>query len=236
MTTAVITGASAGIGLATAELFLQKGTKVVNLSRRPCPIPEVHSIPTDLSNPDFIDELSSELVPLLGDPSDGDGSTVHLIHNASRLLNDTATATDDSILRDVLQVNLIATNSLNRLLIANMKTGSSIVYVGSTLSEKAVPSSFTYVTSKHAQIGAMRSLCQDLAKSGIHTAAVCPGFTNTEMLRDHVPAENLASIAALNAFQRLIDPKEIAQLIVWASENPVVNGSVLHANLGQIER
>ena len=81
----------------------------------------------------------------------------------------------------------------------------------------------------------MRSLCQDLAGKDIHTLMVCPGFTDTEMLRSHVPADAMASVASMSAYGRLIQPDEIADTIVWATENPVVNGSVIHANLGQIE-
>ena len=89
--------------------------------------------------------------------------------------------------------------------------------------------------SKHALIGMMRSTCQDLAGQSIHTACVCPGFTDTEMLRQHVPAEAMASIRAMSAYGRLIDPDEIAETIFWAASNPVINGAVLHANLGQRE-
>ena len=66
---------------------------------------------------------------------------------------------------------------------------------------------------------------------------MCPGFTDTEMLRTHLgnnPAVEQA-IAAMNSFKRLIDPREIAELIRWVHHNPVINGAVLHGNLGQKE-
>ena len=134
-----------------------------------------------------------------------------------------------------MEINLIASNTLNKNLIPLMKTGSSILYIGSTLSEKAVPNSFSYVTSKHAVIGMMRATCQDLISTGIHTSCICPGFTDTEMLREHVPDEFMDSIKEMSSYGRLVDPGEIANTILWASQNPVINGSVLHANLGQIE-
>ena len=86
-------------------------------------------------------------------------------------------------------------------------------------------------------MGMMRATCQDLVGSGIHTACVCPGFTDTEMLRAHVgddPAV-LQSIASGNGFCRLVTPQEMASLLRYAAENPVINGAVLHGNLGQIE-
>lgn len=226
----MITGASAGIGLATAGRFLSSNFQVINLSRRKCPLDSVLSIATDLSHPDFGEELQIHMDPYLNNTDD-----LTLVHNASRLLNDSATNTSDEALRDVLQVNIVATNTLNRILLPRMCDGSSVIYIGSTLAEKAVANSFSYVTTKHAQIGMMRALCQDLAGTGIHTACICPGFTDTEMLRQHVPADQMSNVAALSAFNRLITPEEIAEVVFAAANNPVLNGSVIHANLGQIE-
>lgn len=226
----VITGASAGIGLAATYKFQAKGYAVVNLSRRPCPNPDVHSIRCDLSQPDFFQTVGDELLAKV----DG-ASCIHLIHNAARYLNDTALTMPDDELAAVFQTNVLGPNTLNRHLIPLMQPGSSIIIVGSTLSEKAVAGCFSYVTSKHAQVGMMRALCQDLVNTHIHTVMVCPGFTDTEMLRSHVPEDAMDGVAAMSTFGRLVEPDEIADTIVWSTENPVVNGSVIHANLGQIE-
>jgi len=86
-------------------------------------------------------------------------------------------------------------------------------------------------------LGMMRATCQDLIGTGIHTACICPGFTDTEMLRAHVGdnPEVLEAIANGNGFGRLVSPGEMASLLFYTAENPVINGSVLHGNLGQIE-
>ena len=231
MKSVVITGASSGIGLATTYKLISKGYTVVNLSRRPCPNPDVKSIACDLSKQEFWDTVGDSIV---GEIRDSD--SLHLVHNASQYLNDSSTNTDDERLRSVLQTNVVAPNTLNRQLIPLMNPGSSIVVVGSTLSEKAVAGCFTYLTSKHAQVGLMRALCQDLVDTGIHTLMICPGFTDTDMLRSHVPDEALSEIAGLSAYRRLVEPEEIADSIIFGMENPVLNGSVIHANLGQIER
>ena len=227
---AIITGASAGIGLATAARFLEAGYAVANLSRRPCPLPEVTHIRCDLADPAFPEAAAEALAPLLAS-----AERIALIHNASRLANDTATATESADLRTVLEVNVVAINSLNRIVLPHMGPGSCVLFVGSTLAEKAVPGSFTYVLSKHAQVGMMRATCQDLAGTGVHTACVCPGFTDTEMLREHVPADAMDAVRGMSAFGRLIEPTEIADALFWAANAPVVNGSVIHANLGQVE-
>ena len=227
----LITGASAGIGLHTAQRFLREGYTVINLSRRRCPVDAVRHINCDLSQPGFLENLSPQLTPMLRE-----AETIVLVHNAARMEKDSAVETPSNAFRQVLEVNLVAPNSLNYYAIPFMKPGSAILFVGSTLSEKAVPGSYSYVVTKHASIGMMRSVTQDLAGRGIHTACICPGFTDTEMLRAHVPVEAMESVRRMSAFDRLIDPDEIAECLHWASRNPVINGAVIHANLGQIER
>jgi NAD(P)-dependent dehydrogenase (short-subunit alcohol dehydrogenase family) len=232
MNTAIITGASVGIGRATAEAFLADGYQVYNLSRRPCPVPGVMNLSCDLATTASIDLACKTLEAAIVS-----AQSVALVHNACQMLKDSVADCDSDALRRVLETNVVAINSLNQQLLPHLPRSSSVIYVGSTLSEKAVPGSFSYVVSKHAQLGMMRATCQDLMGSGLHTALVCPGFTDTEMLRTHLGddpgVERL--FAEMNSFGRLINPIEIAELIRWAHHNPVINGSVLHANLGQKE-
>ncbi|MCB1699905.1 MAG: SDR family oxidoreductase [Halioglobus sp.] len=232
MKTAIITGASVGIGRATAEAFLVEGFDVYNLSRRPCPVPAVTNLACDLASTGSIASACEALAAAIKGCE-----SVALVHNASQMRKDGAMDCDSDSLRDVLETNVVAINSLNRQLLPLLPRGSSVLYVGSTLSEKAVPYSFSYVISKHAQLGMMRATCQDLMGSGLHTALICPGFTDTEMLRTHLgnDPELERLIAGMNSFDRLIDPAEIAEVIRWAHHNPVINGAVLAANLGQKE-
>lgn len=230
MKSVVITGASSGIGLATTHKLIDLGYTVTNLSRRPCPNPAVHSIKCDLSSPDFWADIGDQLLERVGE-----SETLHLIHNAAQYRNDSAVFIEAQNLTSVLQTNVVAPTTLNRHLFQTMNPGSSIIVVGSTLSEKAVAGTFSYVTSKHAQVGLMRALCQDLVGTGVHTAMICPGFTDTEMLRSHVPEEELKSVGGRQAFDRLVDPEEVAETIIFAMRNPVINGAVIHANLGQVE-
>jgi 3-oxoacyl-[acyl-carrier protein] reductase len=232
MKLAVITGASAGIGCSAAELFSARGYRVVNLSRRACPVPDVINLSCDLSNPARVESVCDEVQSL-----QQEAEITCLVHNACLMRKDSATECDSSQLREVLEINLVGTNSINQRLIAGMQRGSSVIYIGSTLSEKAVANSFSYVISKHAVIGMMRATCQDLQGTGVHTACVCPGFTDTEMLRNHLGNDSalLQEIGGANSFQRLVTPDEIARMIAWVHDSPVVNGSVLHGNLGQLE-
>jgi len=232
MQAAIITGASVGIGQATAQAFVDEGYRVFNLSRRACPVTGVTNLPCDLSSDTAVDKACATLAAVIADCT-----SVALVHNAAQMLKDSTSDCASDSLRQVLETNVVAINSLNQRLLSLLPETSSVLYVGSTLSEKAVPGSFSYVVSKHAQLGMMRATCQDLMGQGIHTALVCPGFTDTEMLRTNLGnnPEVEQAIAGMNSFNRLIDPREIAELIRWAHHNPVINGAVLHANLGQKE-
>lgn len=227
----VVTGASRGIGLATAQLFKDNGFRVINLSRSRSPLHGIENIDVDLSGADWDGIIKSQLLPMLAD-----ADQIVLVHNAGAIIKDSLQTLDIDAFKRVLAINVIAPAQLSHLLLPLMRAGSSIIYIGSTLGEIAVPNSCAYVTSKHALIGLMRSTCQDLAGTGIHTACICPGFTDTEMLRAHVghDADVLQAIAAGVTQKRLIEPEEIARTIYFSAQNSVLNGAVIHANLGQI--
>jgi NAD(P)-dependent dehydrogenase (short-subunit alcohol dehydrogenase family) len=231
---AIITGASSGIGAACARQFREQGFTVINISRRECPVDGVVNICGDLGEVTSANALGQRLVEAIEQHTP---TSVCVVHNAALMLKDSVTDTTDSDLERVMQINVVAINALNRHLLPLLPTSSSLLFIGSTLSEKAVAGAFSYVVSKHAQLGMMRATCQDLMGKGIHTALIGPGFTDTEMLRGHVGhnQEIIAAISELNSFGRLVDPQEIASLVTWCHDNPVINGSVLHANLGQVE-
>ena len=232
MKTLIITGASKGIGFQVAKMAAEKSYRVINISRSDAAHASIENHNIDLAAPDAADKLS-----LLVEELQIHGH-ITLVHNAAELKSDSAANTATADFRHTLELNVVAPHILNQILIPKMTQGSGIIYVGSTLSEKAVANTYSYVVSKHALIGMMRSTCQDLANTGIHTACVCPGFTDTEMLRAHVgeDAEIIESLSSLSTFGRLVTPEEIANTIVFAAENPVINGAVIHANLGQVER
>lgn len=229
----VITGASSGIGRAIATRFLLDGWGVVNLSRRPSAEHGVDNLACDLERPDALDAVAETLTSRLAG-----ADRICLVHNASRMCADRIDALESAALRAVLELNIVAPSRLNQWVLPLMGPGSSILYIGSTLAEKAVPGVASYVIAKHALAGMMRATCQDLAGRGIHTCMICPGFTDTEQLRQLIGEDpaTLAAITGLSAFDRLIEPEEIAEAVAFAARAPVLNGALIHANLGQRER
>jgi NAD(P)-dependent dehydrogenase (short-subunit alcohol dehydrogenase family) len=228
----VITGASRGIGFATAKYFAAQGFSVFNLARSPASGSNLTNIAVDLGSNNWQNVIRSTLLPALEN-----ATQIVLVHNAAANIHDSVIDFSAAAFRRTLEVNIVAPAQLSHLVLPGMRAGSSIIYIGSTLGEIAVPNSCAYVTSKHALIGLMRSTCQDLVGTGIHTACVCPGFTDTEMLRQHVgnSEEVLQAIATAVTQKRLIQPAEIARTVYFCAENPVINGAVIHANLGQIQ-
>lgn len=228
----VITGGSRGIGLATAQCFAAKGYHIINLSRQNPKLEGVTHLRVDLSDINWAQQHGDKIAELLAN-----AGSITVIHNAGWLNKDTIADVDAQVFQQVLQLNVIAASQLNQVALPFMKPGSSILYVSSTLGEKAVANTCSYVSSKHAQIGLMKSTCQDLFGKGIHTAAVCPGFTDTEMLRTHVGNDPgvLDYFATQSSFNRLLQPQEVADTLWFCSQSPAINGAVLHANLGQLE-
>lgn len=229
----IVTGGSKGIGFATAKLFSEKDYQVINISRNPCNLDKVINIEVDLLEKSWEKTVAEVLKNEIKEKS-----LISLVHNSALLEKDSIVNIDADIFRKVMELNVIVPSILNKLVLGFLKPESSIIYIGSTLSEKAVSNTVSYVTSKHALVGLMRATCQDLVGTGIHTACVCPGFTDTEMLRSHI-GENTEIVKSLESIicgGRLIQPEEIAKVINFCAENPVINGSIIHANLGNIER
>ena len=225
----IITGGSSGIGFATAKLFQENGFSIINLSRSSINLDKALHFEVDLASQDWQMTLESKLKEILQS-----SDKICLVHNASKMQSDNVESIDENSLREVLEVNLVGPTKLNKIIIPYMNKGSSILYVGSTLSEKAVPQMSSYVMSKHGMIGLMRSTCQDLFGRFIHTACICPGATETEMLVEYVQGNQdaLKVMASTLSENRLITSKEIAETLFFCANNSVINGSVIHANLG----
>jgi NAD(P)-dependent dehydrogenase (short-subunit alcohol dehydrogenase family) len=231
MRTAIITGATRGIGFSTARLFAGQGWSIINLSRTNLEEFGAQNVSVDLADPTWESSCKDRLLPLLAG-----ADKICLVHNAGRAQGGSVFEATPEALQSTLQINLLTPFRLTQLVRGHLTVGSSVLFVGSTLSEKAIAGYSPYVISKHALVGLMRATCQDLIGSGIHTACVCPGFVDTPMLRERCDETVLERIRKQIALKRLLDADEIAQLIWFCAENPSINGSVLHANLGQVER
>ncbi|MGQ5524297.1 SDR family NAD(P)-dependent oxidoreductase [Chitinimonas sp. PSY-7] len=228
MRTAIVTGGSSGIGAAICKRFLDEGWRVASISRRPPTLTDVHHIAIDLAQPDW---PTSQLESYL----DNHAGSVALVHNAASFQHDKADAVDAAYLATAFQLMVASPAKLNQLLAPRLVAGSSILYLGSTLSDIAVPGAFSYIALKHAAVGMMRATQQDFSGRGVHSCCICPGVTATPMVLANTAIDD-TFLRERVSFGRLVAPTEIADLVHVCATSPSLNGAVLHANLGQINR
>jgi hypothetical protein len=112
------------------------------------------AVPTAAS--DWAARVASRVADVLGAPGvPSSRQRVCVVHNAALMEKDSALdPAPPDVLRRALELNVVVPQQLNALLLPSMGVGSSILYVGSTLSEKAVAGAASYATAKHARLGA----------------------------------------------------------------------------------
>ncbi len=226
----IISGSSRGIGKAVAELFTENGWSIWGIARSDAGCAYERHFTFDLGCPD-IGELVAELKQALEGQQ---WSRIALVHNAFSYYKDSIDAPDLAAFNVAANVALKSPMAINAAVKPYMNSGSSIIYIGSTLAHKAVAGCAGYVTLKHAVAGLAKATCQDLAKSGIHSCCVHPGFTRTEMLSSHISDEQ--AITDNLCIERLLAPSEVAEMVWFCQQHPMVNGAGIDVNLGQIEK
>jgi len=150
-----------------------------------------------------------------------------LINNAGQAASAKFTDTDEALWNRIMAVNVTGVFLCTRQALPEMlKLGfGRIVNIASIAGLRGGAYISAYVASKHAVIGLTRSLALELATKGITVNAVCPGYTDTDIVRDAVgkiasatgrsEREALEGLLATNPQRRLIMPKEIAHAVMW---------------------
>jgi len=236
--TVFITGASRGIGHATARYFVEQGWRAITCSRDPVP-PECarsdrHAhITADLAQVENLEIATDRLLEILGD-----GHLHALVNNAGFSPKGENGARlgcldgDLALWQDVFAINFFAPVFFSRTLAKLLQAGQgSIVNITSIAGHRVHPfAGSAYSTSKAALLGLTRELAADLAHLGIRVNAVCPGEINTAILSPGT--EQLVSRIPL---RRLGSPTEVAAVIFYlCSPGPsYVTGAEIPVNGGQ---
>jgi NAD(P)-dependent dehydrogenase (short-subunit alcohol dehydrogenase family) len=227
---ALVTGASRGIGSTIAATLAAQGARVSLLGRNAANLNTVANV---IGN-------SSQAVAIVADVTDSNSVSaafekareqfgpVHiLINNAGQAASAKFTDTDEALWRRITAVNVDGTYLCTRQAVPDMlKIGSGrIVNVASTAGLRGGAYISAYAASKHAVIGLTRSLALEFAAKNITVNAVCPGYTDTDIVRDAIAdivrktgrtqAEALGSLLATNPQRRLITPEEVAHTVLW---------------------
>lgn len=230
MTAVLVTGAAAGIGLATARLLLARGMRVVGIDRDPMPDrgPDLMAITADLADP-AAPGMAVEAALAAGP------EIVGLVNCAGiypvTAINDMTVAEWDAVQAVNLRAPFLMTQALARYW-RDKAIAGSVVNVASTAAVLARPGVAHYAASKAGLLQMTRVLAIELAPAGVRVNAVAPGLIATEQVMRHATgpgaAEHSAKLARIPA-QREGTPDEVAKAIVWllSAEAGYATGSVL---------
>ena len=234
--TALVTGASRGIGLAVTKLFLEHGATVHALSRSqvdPATVSADDSERYIHHSVDVSDEAAvGRTVTTILDQSEG----VDILVNNAGITRDgliMRMSTDDW--RKVLDVNLSSAFFTSRALARHMikRRSGCIINVSSVVGVIGNPGQANYVASKAGLIGLTKSLARELAGRSVRVNAVAPGFIATAMT-DQLNDEQRSAISARIPLQRIGTPEEVAAVCLFLASDlsSYVTGQVLHVDGG----
>lgn len=226
----VVTGASRGIGSTIAAHLASRGAQVSLLGRNAESLLTVSQAlgGNSVAVPIVTDVTDSESVAAAFAQARQHFGPAHiLINNAGQAASAKFTDTDEALWNRIMAVNLTGTYLCSRQAVPDMlQVGfGRIVNVASIAGLRGGAYISAYVASKHAVIGLTRSLALEFANKNITVNAVCPGYTDTDIVRDAIAnivrktgrseADALASLVATNPQRRLITPEEVAHTVSW---------------------
>lgn len=209
---AIVTGASSGIGEATARALAESGYAVVLAARRADRLQEIAAdiddadtlvVPTDVTNDDDLDALVDET-------QEAFGRIDVLVNNAGVLLPDPVIDADRSDFRRQIDVNLLGVMNTTHAVLPSLLESDSghVVTVSSINARRAADGGSAYAASKFGVNGFCRSLRKEMADEQVRVTVVMPGPVVTEM-RDWSEWEG-----------RALDPGDVADAIEYAVSRP----------------
>lgn len=236
---AIVTGATSGMGRATARLFAAEGAAVVvggrHRERGESVVREIRAAggraafaPGDVARPETNDLLVEEALR-------GFGRLDVAVACAGTLGLGSLTGVAVTTWRETMAVNLDAVFHLMRAAIPPMQRagGGSIVAVGSIAAFKAFPNHAAYCASKGALVALVRQVALDYGPA-VRVNLVCPGPVDTPLIWDSAaafpdPARAVAAVAERTVLKRLGRPEDVARaaLFLVSSESAWITGTTL---------
>lgn len=237
--TALVTGATGGIGGAIARAFHKAGANVAISGRQTEKLEalknelgeRVFVVPCDLADREAVGRLVDEAIKALG------GRLDIIVNNAGLTKDNLFMVMKDDQWDDVIAVNLTSTFMLMRAAARHMmrsRTGyGRIINISSVSGVFGNPGQGNYAASKAGMIGMTKSLAREVASRGITANSIAPGFIKTPMT-DVLNEKQTDEIAKMIPAQRFGEPADIAAAALYlaSEEGGYVTGQTLHINGG----
>ncbi len=242
---ALVTGASRGIGRATAELLAARGARVVCVARSQQDLTQVglESVAADLGTIEGCTHAVADTEKRLG--------PIEILvcnHGIGSAHERVIWEQDPDIWSETMRVNLDGPFHLSRLVLKGMveRRYGRVVYTSSTAGLVAEYAGSAYNSSKSGLLGLMRSVAQDGGQYGITSNAVLPGWVQTEMAdrsaeqeaidRNMTTDEVWQERAALYPANRVATTDEVAETIAFlaSEESSGVSGESIRVALGSV--
>jgi 3-hydroxy acid dehydrogenase / malonic semialdehyde reductase len=209
---AIVTGASSGIGAATAHALAREGASVIGGARRPDLISgPVRGLSLDVVDPDSCERFVAEAAR----------NGIDILVNAAGLAlgRDPFDRSSEEDERTVLETNVNGLIRMTRLCIPHLRDGGHIVNLGSVAGRQAYPNGALYVTSKFAVRGFTYALREDLLGRPIRITTVDPGLVETNFSRVRFRGDEEAARAVYEGVEAM-KPEDIAECVVFAVTRP----------------
>lgn len=221
---AVVTGASRGIGLAVARTLVAHGARVTLMARDGGALAAAAQSMDGAVGWQAVDVADAASVAAAFARA---GTVDVLVNNAGQAASAPFGRTDAALWQRMLDVNLTgAYHCIQAALPGMVDNGwGRIVNVASTAGLTGYRYVAAYCAAKHGLVGLTRALALEVAAKGVTVNAVCPGFTETDIVRDAVANivratgrtedEARAELASANPQGRLVRPDEVAHAVAW---------------------
>ena len=234
--TALISGATGGLGLSIAEEFYKKNYNLILTGTSDSKLKSLASKFTDNTKVIKCNLAKYEDISNMFDaiPSEFEGIDI-LINNAGITKDNLFLRMKEDDWDEVLNINLKANYILCKMVIKSMvkKRWGRIINISSAVAKMGNAGQTNYAASKAAIEGFTRSLSLEVASRGITVNAVAPGFIKTEIL-DSIDPEKLETMAKSIPVGRIGDVRDISSIVSFlaSDESSYITGQVLHVNGG----
>lgn len=245
---ALVTGGGTGIGAAIAGALSAEGAKLTLVGRRREPLERIASgdFEAFVAPADVTDRQQVEAAFALA--REAQGPITILINNAGAAESAPFDKVTSAAWRRTMAVNLDALLHCCQAAMPDLLAAEAgrIVTIASTAGLKGYPYSAPYVAAKHGAVGLMRALATELGTTRVTANAVCPGFTETEMLAGSVEKIRSltgrsddsirADLARYNPQNRLVSPEEVANAVLWLClpESRSITGQAIAVAGGEV--